>query len=211
MRKRDPMYSSATTACFWELRILAQAAHPSVSAMAKTLLAGQPVSFHGDPLREFTLMAFLEKLAQKKAKRKSGRTATMNALMERADLDPTGRSDRSTFSTTTTTKTTTKTTTTKSLGQVTGDAFAALAEGDVAPEDLFFHRYYNLEKIKKLHGDYLRIKQLKAQAAALGEEDSDAEDDFLDIQEDREGFGAAVGGDENDDDWDEALRKELGR
>jgi hypothetical protein len=36
--------------------------------MARTLLAGQSVMYDGDPLRDLTLGAFLEKFVQKKAK-----------------------------------------------------------------------------------------------------------------------------------------------
>ena len=40
----------------------------AVAAMARTLLAGQNVLYDGDPLRDLTLGAFLEKFVQKKAK-----------------------------------------------------------------------------------------------------------------------------------------------
>lgn len=40
----------------------------AVGAMARTLLAGQNVLYDGDPLRDLTLGAFLEKFVQKKAK-----------------------------------------------------------------------------------------------------------------------------------------------
>lgn len=36
--------------------------------MARTLLAGQSCLYSGDPLRDLTLAAFLEKFVQKKAK-----------------------------------------------------------------------------------------------------------------------------------------------
>ena len=36
--------------------------------MARTLLAGQNCLYSGDPLRDLTLAAFLEKFVQKKAK-----------------------------------------------------------------------------------------------------------------------------------------------
>lgn len=43
-------------------------ARAAVAAMARTLLAGQNVVYSGDPLRDLTLAAFLEKFVQKKAK-----------------------------------------------------------------------------------------------------------------------------------------------
>jgi hypothetical protein len=52
--------------------MLARAPSPlplgAVAAMARTLLAGQNVVYGGDPLRDLTLAAFLEKFVQKKAK-----------------------------------------------------------------------------------------------------------------------------------------------
>lgn len=40
--------------------------------MARTLLVGQSVLYDGDPLRDLTLAAFLEKFVQKKAKVRLG-------------------------------------------------------------------------------------------------------------------------------------------
>lgn len=42
--------------------------HPSVAAFAKALLAGTHISYDGDPLRDLTLTAFLDKFVQRKGK-----------------------------------------------------------------------------------------------------------------------------------------------
>jgi len=42
--------------------------HPSVAAFARTLLAGTYVTYNGDPLRDLTLTAFLDKFVQRKPK-----------------------------------------------------------------------------------------------------------------------------------------------
>ena len=42
--------------------------HPSVAAFARTLLAGTHISYDGDPLRDLTLTAFLDKFVQRKPK-----------------------------------------------------------------------------------------------------------------------------------------------
>lgn len=68
--KRDPQYAQAQTSCLWELLPLSQHAHPSVSAMAKSILAGVPVQYNGDPLKDFVLSEFLGKFISKKSKRK---------------------------------------------------------------------------------------------------------------------------------------------
>ena len=42
--------------------------HPSVAAFARNLLAGSYISYDGDPLRDLTLTAFLDKFVQRKPK-----------------------------------------------------------------------------------------------------------------------------------------------
>jgi ribosome biogenesis protein MAK21 len=39
--------------------------HPSVSTMARTLLAGASIIYDGDPLKDFTLLAFLDKFVRR--------------------------------------------------------------------------------------------------------------------------------------------------
>lgn len=74
-------------------------------------------------------------------------------------------------------------------------AFAALAEADVAAEDVFFHRYFTMDRVKQRRAAAARTRALKRKAKkktgsgsdvdseddVVGEEDgSAAEDDFLD-------------------------------
>jgi hypothetical protein len=66
--RSEPLYANAHRSCWWELVALAAAAHPSVAAMARSLLAGSPVLFDGDPLRDLSLTAFLDKFVNKKPK-----------------------------------------------------------------------------------------------------------------------------------------------
>ena len=68
MHRREPGFCGAERAAWWELVPLAAHAHPSVAAMSRTLLAGTTVVYEGDPLRNLTLAAFLDKFVQKKPK-----------------------------------------------------------------------------------------------------------------------------------------------
>lgn len=70
MRKREPLYARAEEACVWELCALASHSHPSVAAMARTLLSGVNVSYSGDPLSMLSLSAFLDKFLSRKSKGK---------------------------------------------------------------------------------------------------------------------------------------------
>lgn len=68
MRKREPEYAHAERSAWWELSVLAGHIHPSVAAMARTLLSGTPIVYAGNPLQDMALTAFLDKFIQKKAK-----------------------------------------------------------------------------------------------------------------------------------------------
>lgn len=68
--RREPLYCNADGACWWELVSLASHAHPSVAAMARTLMSGQPVLYDGDPLKDHGLTAFLDKFLQVRQRRR---------------------------------------------------------------------------------------------------------------------------------------------
>ena len=67
-RCREPLHAKADRAAWWELIPLASHAHPSVAAMARQLLAGAPVVYNGDPLRDLSLVNFLDAFVQRKPK-----------------------------------------------------------------------------------------------------------------------------------------------
>ncbi|GFH16006.1 CBF domain-containing protein [Haematococcus lacustris] len=72
---REPQFAGAERSCWWELAALAAHSHPSVAAMARTLLAGQCVVYDGDPLKDMALAAFLDKFIAKKPKAGAGQLA----------------------------------------------------------------------------------------------------------------------------------------
>ena len=65
---REPLYAGAEKSSWWELCCLAQHMHPSCSAMACQLLAGTHTDYAGDPLRDHSLVAFLDKFVTRKPK-----------------------------------------------------------------------------------------------------------------------------------------------
>lgn len=65
---REPAYCGADLSSFWELTLLSQHWHPSVAAFARALLSEDQVQYNGDPLRDLTLPAFLDKFVQRKPK-----------------------------------------------------------------------------------------------------------------------------------------------
>lgn len=118
MAKRDPQHSGADRAGLWELAALAAHMHPSVAAMARSLLAGAHVSYDGDPLRDMALAAFLDRWLQKKPK---AAKVAADAAARMGRRNAAGEGDKA----------------------APGSAeFAAMMEEDVDPSDVFFHRYF---------------------------------------------------------------------
>ncbi|GAB4813011.1 hypothetical protein N2152v2_000057 [Parachlorella kessleri] len=172
MRKREPQFAGAERVCHWELASLAQHVHPSVAAMARTLLAGASVVYGGDPLRDLTLGAFLDKFVQKKAKagERGGSLMQPLALQQQQQQGTAGTAAR---------------------GQgVLSAAFAVLSERDVAPDTLFFHKYYSLAAVQSKLAGKKRKKAGDDMAELLSDEseEEDAIEDFL--------AGEEAGGDE---------------
>lgn len=65
---REPLYCGAERSCLWELSGLAAHLHPTVAAFARTLLSGSTIVYDGDPLKDHSLIAFLDKFVSKKPK-----------------------------------------------------------------------------------------------------------------------------------------------
>lgn len=58
--------SNADRVGWWELTVLASHVHPSVAAMARTLLSGVNIVYNGNPISDLSLVAFLDKFMEKK-------------------------------------------------------------------------------------------------------------------------------------------------
>ena len=154
MHKRDPLYARADTSCWWELALLERNVHPSVGAMARSLLYGVNVEYLGDPLADMTLASFLDKWLQKKPKKmkKAGATGGSSAMMKRRDAAELEAA--------------------AAVAPGTAE-FAALAEERVDPSEVFFHRFY-ANKAEGKSG-----KKKAADKKKAGNDDDDADDDDL--------------------------------
>ncbi|PKI43812.1 hypothetical protein CRG98_035823 [Punica granatum] len=174
-RHREPSYSNADRVSWWELMVLASHAHPSVSTMARTLLSGAHIVYNGNPLNDLSLTAFLEKLMEKKPKQ-----ATWHGGSQ---IEPAKKLDMS--------------------NHLIGPELLSLAETEVPPEDLVFHKFY-LNKMNSTKKQKKKKKKVK--------EEEDAEE-LLDVD-----GGEIEGGDESDneeienilDAGDDALEDEDG-
>ncbi|CAL9240419.1 unnamed protein product [Arabidopsis halleri] len=165
-RHREPSYCNADRASWWELVVLSKHAHPSVATMAGTLLSGTNIVYNGNPLNDLSLTAFLDKFMEKKPKQ--------NTWHGGSQIEPSKKLDMS--------------------NRVIGAEILSLAEGDVAPEDLVFHKFY----VNKMNSTKQSKKKKKKK---LPEEE--AAEELYDVNDGDggENYGSDVefeGGDESD-------------
>ncbi|XP_006663966.1 CCAAT/enhancer-binding protein zeta [Oryza brachyantha] len=118
-RHREPSYCNADHVCWWELTTLALHVHPSVSTMARTLLSGNNIIYSGDPLTDLSLPAFLDKFMEKKPK---GNRIAEGKWHGGSQIAPAKKVDQ--------------------RHHPIGEELLELAEMEVPPEDVVFHRFY---------------------------------------------------------------------
>ncbi|KAI8544749.1 hypothetical protein RHMOL_Rhmol08G0319100 [Rhododendron molle] len=189
-RHREPSYCNADCVSWWELTVLASHVHPSVATMARTLLSGANIVYNGNPLNDLSLTAFLDKLMEKKPKQSTWHGGSHIEPSKKAShsIDASFRfpvcvklsavifhSRVDFFSHL------------RSLSlqldmnnQLIGPEILSLAETDVPPEDLVFHKFY----MNKMSSS----KKPKKKKKKKGAEDEAAE----------ELYGGEEGDDESD-------------
>ncbi|XP_072984339.1 protein SLOW WALKER 2 [Typha latifolia] len=153
-RHREPSYCNADRTSWWELNMLSLHVHPSVATMAGTLLSGANIVYNGDPLSDLSLAAFLDKFMEKKPKsiKKEGKWHGGSQIAPARKIDLSHH--------------------------LIGDEILQLAEDEVPPEDVIFHRFY-MNKTSS-------SKKPKAKKKTLLD-DEDAEELVLDASDESEG------------------------
>ena len=66
--KREPKYAQAVGEPMWELVTLARHSHPTIALWAQDLLSGELLEYPGDPLLDFGLSNFLDRISYKTPK-----------------------------------------------------------------------------------------------------------------------------------------------
>ncbi|KAL2336371.1 hypothetical protein Fmac_010817 [Flemingia macrophylla] len=161
-RLREPSYCNADRVSWWELMVLASHAHPSVATMANTLLSGANIVYNGNPLNDLSLTAFLDKFMEKKPKRSTWHGGSQIEPAKQMDVN----------------------------NQLIGAEILSLAEADVPPEDLVFHKFYT----NKMKSSSKQKKKKKKSA------DEEAAEELFDVDDDE-----VDGGDESDNEEIENL------
>merc|ERR1719209_1190033 len=87
---RNPLYCGAGRSALWELERLANHFHPSAALFASNLLAGQSISYSGDPLGDFTLSRFLDRFVFRNPKKDPEKNKPLTVLGKRNIYRPSG-------------------------------------------------------------------------------------------------------------------------
>ena len=66
--KKEPKFANADKVPFWDLNILRNYYHPTIRIWANNLISGKQIDYSGDPLQDFSMGNFLDKIILKPAK-----------------------------------------------------------------------------------------------------------------------------------------------
>jgi len=67
--KREPKFANADKSCFWELNLLSKHFHPTVAKWAQFIVSGEEFKYKGNPLQDFDISAFLDRIVYKNPKK----------------------------------------------------------------------------------------------------------------------------------------------
>lgn len=162
-RKRDPLHAEADRSCLWELLPFVNHFHPAVALYAQCLLAKKPMPSKPD-LGMHTLVHFLDRFVYRNAKTSAAAASGARGTSIMQPLAG-GRSvgvvlatrDRG-----------------AAMQPVNAEAFWKKNVEDVVPEEVFFHKYFNLVRPAAAAG---KTKTPGEKRKRGGDEDQDDEDD----------------------------------
>jgi len=66
--KREPQFANALDSPLWELASLVNHCHPTICFWAEQLTKGQSITYEGDPLLDFSIGNFLDRISFKNPK-----------------------------------------------------------------------------------------------------------------------------------------------
>lgn len=169
-RKRDPSYARAERAALWDLLPFPAHFHPSVAVFAQAILGERALPPKPDPTAH-SLMHFLDRFVYRNAKTKASAGTHGSSIMQpfagsaAANLlvKPGGQA-----------------TTASGLAPVNSEAFWEKKIEDVAPEEVFFHSYFNQtgNKRRRLLEKEKRSRSEGATGEAEDDDDDDAEEEI---------------------------------
>ncbi|KAH6773344.1 CCAAT-binding factor [Perilla frutescens var. frutescens] len=178
-RHREPTYCNADRVAWWELTVFASHVHPSVAAMAKTLLSGANILYNGNPLSDLSLIAFLDKFMEKKPRQ--------NIWHGASEIEPAKKMEMN--------------------HQLIGAEILSLAEADVPPEDVVFHKFYmnkkdSSKKLKKKKKKKTADEEAAEELYAVAGDEDESENEEIENGLDSANPSAEADSDHDYDDLD---------
>ncbi|CAC5378332.1 MAK21 [Mytilus coruscus] len=128
---RNPLYCNAENECIWELKQLKNHFHPTVSLFASNLIKGEPVTYTGNPLEDFTTIRFLDRFVYKNPKKRDALPQTSMTVTKHNKLSAKGI---------------------KSI-PVNSEKYLENAEDNIPAEELFYYRYFSQKAARKKTDD----------------------------------------------------------
>ncbi|XP_065202872.1 CCAAT/enhancer-binding protein zeta [Planococcus citri] len=158
---RNPAYAGGEKAVFVELYALSQHFHPTVSLFAKKVIKGERINYTGDPLKDFTLVHFLERFSYKNPKKsKFDRGEEKEELFravgsQRKHYNPTGM---------------------KALS-VKSDEYLNQTESAIPVDELFLYKYLKDQRAKKAEESSSSEDELELDSDEKENDDFSSEED----------------------------------
>ncbi|XP_056873188.1 CCAAT/enhancer-binding protein zeta isoform X4 [Takifugu flavidus] len=168
---RNPLFCGADHATLWELRMLSLHFHPSASLFAKAVLQGESIEYSGDPLRDFTLIRFLDRFVFRNPKQLKGKQNTGAPVLKRLPVS--------------------------SLA-VNCEEFLSKDESQIPVDEIFFYRFFKKrqqEKIKrrpKADGDEESVEDVDDEEFEKILDLCEGDSYFTDVAEDQLDFAGHV-------------------
>eukprot|EP00939_MAST-03C_sp_MAST-3C-sp1_P002739 g2739.t1 len=196
-RKRTPLHAGAEKEEFWELALCGAHYHPSVEAFCKQMCprtksghSSKAIKYDGDPLRDFSLVAFLNRFSYRNPKQSSrGDGEDDHEPMSHAAKKVTGTEDSA---------------------PVNSNEFLQQPVGRIRPDEVFFYRFFT-EKAKRETSKTSR-KVTPAAENRTAEDEEAAEEAFAqklaeslmkDNCDDDDDFDFEMSSDDDDDEEDD--------
>lgn len=153
---RNPAFAGGQHSVYTELLNLKAHYHPTVKLFTEQILNGQKITYTGDPLKDFTLLRFLDRFVFKNPKKKEEPQAIMNTFNKRKLYAPSGA---------------------KSL-PVTSLSYLTRKVEKIPADELFLYNYLQKKRSEKEEG--------RDDSDAESVDDEEFEKMFCKISEDKE-------------------------
>lgn len=164
--KRDPVYAAAKDAPLWELHPMLQHYHPSVGLFSQKLISREQMPPIPD-LQQNTLIHFLDRFAFKNPKASHAETAKGISVMQPMAAARDGAVLVTAFSGAS-----------RAEKPVYMDAFRQQESSQVAPDEAFFHQYFNSVDITKDNVKQRKEKKDRRRGKAYDSDDGSQEDEI---------------------------------